>query len=283
MEIPVYGRETHRLDKESGFAYTVSTIYNNNAPKHTHNFYEMFVVSEGNAYHFVNNSVQTITKGDFFFVRPSDVHCYNFYHSENFCNHNLGFTRQVFQNVSLFLEQSEKLEKLVKADFPMRVHVGEKQLERILDYMREMGELLEKGSLKHAKYHGQCIVALLLEEYFFTYDENEAGGQIPAWLSELLSEMSRTENLQEGYPRMLRMAPCSSNHLCRLMKQTYGQTPTQFINRQRLKYAVYLLMQTDREILDICEACGFSNLSHFYHLFKAQFGVAPAKFRKEEP
>ena len=58
------------------------------------------------------------------------------------------------------------------------------------------------------------------------------------------------------------------------------ENATQYINQERLKYAVYLLAQTDREILDICECCGFSNVSHFYHLFREQFGVSPAKFRK---
>lgn len=80
--------------------------------------------------------------------------------------------------------------------------------------------------------------------------------------------------------RLSWLAPCSPSHLCRLMKQISGKTPTQYINQERLKYAVYLLAQTDREILDICECCGFSNVSHFYHLFREQFGVSPAKFRK---
>lgn len=115
---------------------------------------------------------------------------------------------------------------------------------------------------------------------FFTYDEKDPWNQMPSWLSELLLNMSKIENLQEGYERMCELAPCSPSHLCRLMKQISGKTPTQYINQERLKYAVYLLAQTDREILDICECCGFSNVSHFYHLFREQFGVSPAKFRK---
>ena len=44
----------------------------------------------------------------------------------------------------------------------------------------------------------------------------------------------------------------------------------------------YLLTQTDLDILDICETCGFSNLSHFYHLFQKQFGQSPIRFRREK-
>ena len=188
-------------------------------PLHTHNHYELFIISEGTAYHLINDSVQTVKKGDLFFIRPNDMHSYSFFHSENFCVRNLGFSTQVLRNVSLFLEQEEKMDKLINSE-------------------------------------------------------------MPSWLSELLLNMSKIENLQEGYERMCELAPCSPSHLCRLMKQISGKTPTQYINQERLKYAVYLLAQTDREILDICECCGFSNVSHFYHLFREQFGVSPVKFRK---
>lgn len=218
MEIPVFGKEQYPLNRESGLSYTISDIYKH-VPIHTHNHYELFIISEGTAYHMINDSVQTVRKGDLFFIRPNDMHSYNFYHSENFCVRNLGFSTQVLRNVSLFLEQEEKMDKLINSE-------------------------------------------------------------MPSWLSELLLNMSKIENLQEGYERMCELAPCSPSHLCRLMKQISGKTPTQYINQERLKYAVYLLAQTDREILDICECCGFSNVSHFYHLFREQFGVSPAKFRK---
>ena len=218
MAIPVFGKEQYPLNRESGLSYTISDIYKH-VPLHTHNHYELFIISEGTAYHLINDSVQTVKKGDLFFIRPNDMHSYSFFHSENFCVRNLGFSTQVLRNVSLFLEQEEKMDKLINSE-------------------------------------------------------------MPSWLSELLLNMSKIENLQEGYERMCELAPCSPSHLCRLMKQISGKTPTQYINQERLKYAVYLLAQTDREILDICECCGFSNVSHFYHLFREQFGVSPAKFRK---
>ena len=218
MAIPVFGKEQYPLRKESGLSYTISDIYKH-VPLHTHNHYELFIISEGTAYHLINDSVQTVKKGDLIFIRPNDMHSYSFFHSENFCVRNLGFSTQVLRNVSLFLEQEEKMDKLINSE-------------------------------------------------------------MPSWLSELLLNMSKIENLQEGYERMCELAPCSPSHLCRLMKQISGKTPTQYINQERLKYAVYLLAQTDREILDICECCGFSNVSHFYHLFREQFGVSPAKFRK---
>lgn len=278
MCIPVFGKERNLLNKESGLSYTITNIYNE-VPKHTHNHYEFFIIAEGMAYHMINDFVQTVQKGDFFFIRPEDIHCYNFYHSENFRVHNLGFTTQVLQNVSLFLEQEDKVNLLISSELPPHVRLEGAVFDRVLEMMDDAGTIINSDHPKHARYHTQSLIALLLEDYFFTKDEKDSWNQIPAWLSELLLNMSHIENLREGYAQMCTLAPCSPSHLCRTMKEIFGKTPTQYINQERLKYAVYLLSQTDREILDVCESCGFSNLSHFYHLFRKQFGISPARFR----
>ena len=252
MEIPVFGKEQYPLNRESGLSYTISDIYKH-VPIHTHNHYELFIISEGTAYHMINDSVQTVRKGDLFFIRPNDMHSYNFYHSENFCVRNLGFSTQVLRNVSLFLEQEEKMDKLINSEMPAYVHLEGENFRKVLDAMDTAGKLVNSSHPRHARYHAQCVIALLLEDYFFTYDEKDPWNQMPSWLSELLLNMSKIENLQEGYEKMCELAPCSPSHLCRLLKQICGKTPTQYINQERLKYAVYLLAQTDREILDICE------------------------------
>lgn len=94
MEIPVFGKKQYPLNRESGLSYTISDIYKH-VPIHTHTHYELFIISDGAAYHMINDSVQTVRKGDLFFIRPNDMHSYNFYHSENFCVRNLGFSTQV--------------------------------------------------------------------------------------------------------------------------------------------------------------------------------------------
>ena len=75
MEIPVFGKEQYPLNRESGLSYTISDIYKH-VPIHTHNHYELFIISEGTAYHMINDSVQTVRKGDLFFIRPNDMHSY---------------------------------------------------------------------------------------------------------------------------------------------------------------------------------------------------------------
>ena len=49
MAIPVFGKEQYPLNRESGLSYTISDIYMH-VPIHTHNHYELFIISDGTAY-----------------------------------------------------------------------------------------------------------------------------------------------------------------------------------------------------------------------------------------
>lgn len=280
MRIPVYGIEHTFLNKETGLLYRNSSL-KETAPLHTHNFYEFFIVTDGTALHMVNNSIQTLTKGDLVFIRPQDTHSYDFYYSEGFRILNVGFSNLIFQSIRSFLENTEKLQRLIEMEFPECIHTDGVALELISSEFKHIGNLMQTSHYKHTTFHVKCYLASIFVDYFFQYSDFEQKNTgIPQWFDRLLIEMQRIENLQIGFSKMLELSACSNNHLCRVFKKTLSVTPTEYINDKRLEYAVYLLMQTTDDILEICANCGFNNLSHFYHLFKQKYNCSPVKFRK---
>jgi len=91
--------------------------------------------------------------------------------------------------------------------------------------------------------------------------------------------MHTPENIEEGLPALLRHSGFSHGHLCRIMKKTFGISPSQYITDLRLQYAANLLSTTDHDILSISVQLGFSSLSHFITIFKKKYGVPPSKYR----
>jgi len=81
---------------------------------------------------------------------------------------------------------------------------------------------------------------------------------------------------------ILSFCPLSRSHFHALFRQETGTTLTSYLQTLRVRKAAELLRSTDSTIVDIAETCGFGNLSHFYHCFKRQYGVAPRQFRKDE-
>lgn len=67
--------------------------------------------------------------------------------------------------------------------------------------------------------------------------------------------------------------------LSRLYKQKAGETISSHILDTRLSHAARELINTDRNISDICFSCGFNNLSNFNRLFKSRHGMSPREFR----
>lgn len=60
----------------------------------------------------------------------------------------------------------------------------------------------------------------------------------------------------------------------------YGTSPHQWFLQQRLVHARLLLISTDRSINDIGAECMFANSSHFIKLFKKEYGLTPAGYRR---
>lgn len=136
--IPVFGREQYFLDRESGISVDISKL--SKLPGvHTHDFHELFIVEEGSALHMVNDSVEMVSKGDIFLIRPSDVHCYNFYRSDDFEICNITFGDAVYREISDFLGQNEALSELDTIARPPHRKLGYLEAEFIIKNIASIG------------------------------------------------------------------------------------------------------------------------------------------------
>ena len=78
---------------------------------------------------------------------------------------------------------------------------------------------------------------------------------------------------------MAKTAGLSTNHLLRMFRQVFHQSPYQYIVSRRIERARYLLRQTDQPVTDICLAVGFESLGSFSWLFRRRTGLSPLAYR----
>ena len=76
------------------------------------------------------------------------------------------------------------------------------------------------------------------------------------------------------------LAGVSSQHLCRIFKETMHMRPTEYLTYRRLGEAKNLLRHTDTPIAEIGIKCGFPDAGYFSTVFKRYEGMSPAEFRK---
>ena len=91
--------------------------------------------------------------------------------------------------------------------------------------------------------------------------------------------------MQANFDRKIKLhdiskaAAMSSYHFIKTHKELYDETPFEYLTRQRLDFAKYLLAKTQIAIADIVINSGFENASSFTRLFRKNCGLAPSKFR----
>ena len=70
----------------------------------------------------------------------------------------------------------------------------------------------------------------------------------------------------------------SRSTLYRKIHSLTGQKPSIFIRTIRLKHAARLIKEGRHTITEISDMCGFSSLSYFSRIFKAQYGIQPGSY-----
>ncbi|MEU1966686.1 AraC family transcriptional regulator [Micromonospora sediminicola] len=81
-------------------------------------------------------------------------------------------------------------------------------------------------------------------------------------------------------PALARIAHVSESHFIRTFRATFGETPHRYLQRRRVERAMSLLLETDRDVTDICLAVGFSSLGTFSRTFRDVVGESPRDFRR---
>ncbi|MEM7643500.1 MAG: AraC family transcriptional regulator [Pseudomonadota bacterium] len=77
------------------------------------------------------------------------------------------------------------------------------------------------------------------------------------------------------------VACLSPAHFSRRFLAAMGQTPHAYVLSRRIETARRLLIDTDRTLVDIAAACGFSGQSHFTAQFRSMTGLPPGRWRKQ--
>lgn len=91
--------------------------------------------------------------------------------------------------------------------------------------------------------------------------------------------------INENYAKSLKLADLaelvgmSSVAFSRFFRQRTGRTLSEYIVEIRLGYAARMLVDSTKNISEICYECGFNNLSNFNRTFKEKRNYTPRDFR----
>ena len=107
------------------------------------------------------------------------------------------------------------------------------------------------------------------------------GGLGPARLRRITDLVhSRLED-ELGLDELAESVGLSTAHFARMFRKSTGETPHQFVLRQRLERAKAMLRAPDVRVLTVAVACGFKTQQHFAQVFRNVCGVSPTEYRQQ--
>ena len=103
-------------------------------------------------------------------------------------------------------------------------------------------------------------------------------GRVNRAIDHIVRNLAQPLSLEE----VSRAASFSPFHFHRVFKSLLGETLNQFVKRQRLERALYMMSHAPkRSLTDVALDCGFSSSSDFSRSFKQHFGLPPRTFDLE--
>lgn len=73
----------------------------------------------------------------------------------------------------------------------------------------------------------------------------------------------------------------STAHFARMFRKSMGETPHQFVLRQKIERAKSMLRAREARVLDVAVACGFKTQQHFAQVFRDLCRVSPTEYRQD--
>lgn len=74
----------------------------------------------------------------------------------------------------------------------------------------------------------------------------------------------------------------SPSYLGRLFSKLSSKSIVDYINEIRIRNAKEMLAKSNKAVNDICSSTGFTNIQHFYRVFKRFTGVTPSEYRNHQ-
>lgn len=238
-------------------------------PTHCHDFFEIEIITDGEAVQNLNGRAYELKKGSAYILKPTDFHSIEI--KKPLKLYNIMFDEVMLSGSSIldcFTAPEEYCAVIEEEEFNIMLsNVTALLYEEECDF--PMKSIMKKNLL-------ECImISIIRKSAVPKGDSND----IP--LRRALSYINNNYKNNLSLNSSAKAMGFTPAYFSNWFHKSTGKTYTEYINSLRLTEAKRLLLTTTYSITEICFASGFSSLSGFLKEFKKQYGITPSAFRKD--
>jgi AraC family cel operon transcriptional repressor len=238
---------------------------------HVQDFPELLWVQNGRVRFLQEGGHSELAEGDLVFVRPGQPHALQGRGTEP-------LVVSVAFCADLITEIGTKHPALTGQLFwssggsPVQVHRD----------MRQLADLNHAAlRLERSRRDGLEAEAFLLPLAASLLDaDHPLPADAPPWLATACAAARDPAIFRKGAAGFVKAAGRAHPHVSRTTRKFLQQSPSEFVNVQRMAYAARKLTGTADPLAEIAADCGVPNMSHFHRLFRNHHGLTPAQYRQ---
>lgn len=267
----VYIRSASVLKIAGSFAVSNGWLHNG---KIAHRYCLTFI-EEGECTYELNDRKYFLKQGDFItipqnsFYKPhTNSYCkYDYFH---FTAEHIGETESVNDIQHLTLPNGISLSKCFflpeygKASDPFR------------KYLKSILEEKTTSSLSTERHMNVLFFNALnhLSDIVSNSDKDKIAFQIYDYIIQNLCDPITLASIAQRFSY-------TKQHIINEFKHEYGITPTDFIIKKRLELSTEYLLETNMQISEISQKCGFNTPHYYSRKFHERFDLSPDRYRQK--
>lgn len=230
---------------------------------HYHNSYELYYLDAGTREYFVEDRFFEISSGDFILIAPNIFHRTGTgYSVRTIVGFTESFLNKYFTSTSI-IHMLKCFNKIVVSPPEEMKHEFKSLMQHISSCKNPVDSAMTLGFLLQKLSH--CTADT-------SYDNRIS--MIIKYINQNFATIASIEQIADHLH-------ISKHYLCRLFKNSTGVTLIDYINTIRVKNACDFLENSDKDILEISELCGFNSSAYFSNVFKKMMQESPLQYRKK--
>lgn len=285
----------NRLDEDLFFSSGFDTVLYRHlrylpANWHSHFFFEIACVVEGDCVNYIQKQELPMRKGDICIIAPDTMHTISSFTDDciiiNIILRTSTFEKAFFSVLS---------DNDILSDFFMRTLYHSKIHPYL--FFRTGGDQAVFDFILYAyqEFQGkhqfkELFLNNIVSAFFIILLRNHGSNVI---IPEVSTQKSNTDivlvlkYLQENYntvtlKQMAELFNYSDRQLQRIIKYSTGISFSENIQKLKMQQATRLLKNPDMSIVAVAEELGYMDPGNFRHIFKKYYGMTPAEFRNKE-
>jgi len=251
-------------------------------PWHYHQEYELTYIPYGQGLRYVGNSVENYFDGDLVLLGSNLPHCWIdetypkkqspnavvIYIKENFLNENWMQSHE-FNGIKNLLNAASRGIKFHSSiackmkDRCLQLN-GQRPLEKLIHLIKLLDELSQSDEYE-----------FLCEQDFSCELNSHSSDRINTIYSYIHRHYNEKIYLEDVAAEVFMSPKYFSRFFSKVMKKPFFE----FVNEYRISKACKLLIETDKQISDICYESGFESIPFFYRQFKKFKRCQPKQYR----